>query len=46
MKYFEEMALGSTSLKQSMWLSYVDDTLIFWPHQKDVKKLHGHVNSI
>ena len=25
MKYFEEMALGSTSLKPSMWLRYVDD---------------------
>ena len=28
MKYFEEMALGSTSLKPSMWLRYVDDTFI------------------
>ena len=24
MEYFEEMALGSTSLKPSMWLRYVD----------------------
>ena len=46
MKYFEEMALRSTSLKQSVWLSYVDGTFVLWPHQKDVKKLHGHVNSI
>ena len=28
MEYFEEMALGSTSLKPSMWLRYVDDTFI------------------
>ena len=25
MEYFEEMVLGSTSLKPSMWLRYVDD---------------------
>ena len=36
MKYFEEMALGSTSLNPSMWLRYVDDTFILWPHQEDV----------
>ena len=40
--YFEEMALGSTSLKPSMWLRYVDDTFILWPHQI----LLDHVNSI
>ena len=39
MEYFEEMALGSTSLKPSMWLSYVDDTFILWPHQEDVQIL-------
>ena len=37
MEYFEEMALGSTSLKPSMWLRYVDDTFILWPHQEDVQ---------
>ena len=26
MEYFEEMALGFTPLKPSMWLRYVDDT--------------------
>ena len=31
MEYFEEMALGSTSLKPSMWLRYVHDTFILWP---------------
>ena len=44
MKYFEEMALGSTSLKPSMWLRYVDDTFILWLHQKDVQTLLDHVN--
>ena len=46
MEYFEEMALGSTSLKPSMWLRYVDDTFILWPHQEDVQILLDHVNSI
>ena len=46
MEYFEEMALGSTSLKPSMWLRYVDDTFILWPHQEDVYILLDHVNSI
>ena len=46
MEYFEEMALGSTSLKPSMWLRYVDDTFILWPHQGDVQILLDHVNSI
>ena len=46
MEYFKEMALGSTSLKPSMWLRYVDDTFILWPHQEDVQILLDHVNSI
>ena len=46
MEYFEEMVLWSTSLKPSMWLRYVDDTLILWPHQEDVLILLDHVNSI
>ena len=45
MEYFEEMALGSTSLKPTMWLRYVDDTFILWPHQEDVQILFDHVNS-
>ena len=45
-KYFEEVALGSTSLKPSMWLRYVDGTFILWPHQEDVQTLLDHVNSI
>ena len=46
LEYFEEMALGSTSLKPSMWLRYVDDTFILWPHQEDVQISLDHVNSI
>ena len=45
MEYFEEIALGSTSLKLSLWLRYVEDTFILWPHQ-EVRTLLDHVNSI
>ena len=45
MEYFEEMALGSTSLKPSLRLRYVDDTFMLWPHQEDQIQL-DHVNSI
>ena len=45
-EYFEEMALGSTSLKPSMWLRYVDDTFLLGPHQEDVQISLDHVNSI
>ena len=44
-EYFEEMALGPTSLKLSMRLTYIDDTFILWPHQEDVQTLLDHVNS-
>ena len=46
MEYFEEMALGSIPLNPSMWLRYIDDTFILWPHQEDVQILMNHVNSI
>ena len=46
MEYFEKMALGSTSLKPSMWLRYVDDTFVLWPHQEDVQKFLDPVSSI
>ena len=46
MEYFKEMALGSTSLKPSMWLSYVDDTFILWFHQDNVQTSLDQENSI
>ena len=46
MGYFEEIALGSTSLNPLLWLRCVDETFILWPHQKDVQTLLDHVNSI
>ena len=38
-EYFEEMVLGSTSVKQYMWLRYVYDTFIPWAHQEDIQTL-------
>ena len=46
LEYFEEMALESISLKPAIWLRYVDDAFILWPHQEDVQILLDHVNSI
>ena len=36
-EYFQEIALGSVPLKPLMWLKYIDDTFIFWPHLKTFK---------
>ena len=46
MEYFEDIALDSAPLRPTMWLRYVDDTFILWPHQEDVQVLLGHVNTI
>ena len=46
MEYFEEIVLGSTSLKLSMGLRYIDETFILWFHQKDVRILLDYVNWI
>ena len=46
MENFEEMALGSTSLKQFMWFRYVNDIFFLWPHQEDVQTLLDHMNSV
>ena len=46
MEYFEKLALGTAPLKPSMWLRYVDDTFVLWPHPEDPQSLLDHVNSI
>ena len=46
MEYFGEIVLGSTSLKPSMWLRYVDNIFILCPHLEDVQILLDDVNSI
>jgi hypothetical protein len=32
MEHFEQLALDSAQDKPSLWLRYVDDTFIVWPH--------------
>jgi hypothetical protein len=47
MKHFEQLALDSTQDKPSLWLRYVDDTFIIWPH--DAEKIWNfltHLNSL
>ena len=35
MEAFEEKALGSAVLRPRMWVRYVDDTFVLWPHKED-----------
>ena len=42
----EYFKFRSTLLRPSMWLRYVDDIFIHWPHQEDVQISLDHVNSI
>jgi hypothetical protein len=32
MEFFENLALNSAHYKPSLWLRYVDDTFVIWPH--------------
>jgi hypothetical protein len=32
MEHFEQLALDSAPQKRAMWLRYVDDTFVVWPH--------------
>ena len=47
MEYFEEIALKSTEMVPSLWLRYVDDTFVIWPHGEDtLPDFLKHLNSI
>lgn len=46
MEYFENLTLGSASLKPTLLLPYVDNTFILWPHQENEQVLFDHVSSI
>lgn len=45
-KFFEELNLHSALLQLSIWLQYVDDTLILWLPSRKHKVLLYHVISI
>ena len=35
METFEEKAVESAALWPRMWVRYVDDTFVLWPHKED-----------
>jgi hypothetical protein len=43
----EKLALGTAEQKPSLWLRYVDDTRVIWPHGMDsLKKFCNHVTNL
>ena len=46
MEAFEEKALESAVLRPRMWVRYVDDTFVLWPHEEDkLETFYRHLNS-
>jgi hypothetical protein len=47
MEHFEELALDSAQHKPSLWLRYVDDTFVVWPHgPEQLQNFLNHLNSL
>jgi hypothetical protein len=47
MEHFEELALGTAAHRPSLWLRYVDDTFVIWPHEPDsLQEYFCYVNGI
>ena len=45
MEHLEETALGIAPLQPTLWLRYVDDTFVIWPHgDKELQHFHKHIN--
>ena len=45
MERFEKDVLDSSPLKPTVWLRYVDDTFVIWPHgEKNLKIFLNHIN--
>ena len=46
MEAFEEKALESAVLRPRMWVRYVYDMFVLWPHKEDeLETFHRHLNS-
>jgi hypothetical protein len=44
---FEQIALDSAPHKPAMWLRYVDDTFVVWPHGTEkLEEFLSHMNSL
>jgi hypothetical protein len=47
MKHFEKMAIDSAQLKPLLWVWYVDDTFVIWPHAPErLQQFLDHLNSL
>ena len=47
MEGFEEEALNTAADKPSLWVRYVDDTFVIWPHGLDkLENFHSHLNNL
>ncbi|XP_023710176.1 uncharacterized protein LOC111865964 [Cryptotermes secundus] len=47
MEHFEKLALDSAPYKPSLWLRYVDDTFVVWPHGPErLQTFFDHLNSL
>ncbi|XP_030834545.1 uncharacterized protein LOC115921322 [Strongylocentrotus purpuratus] len=45
MEHFETTALQTLSQRPSLWLRYVDDTFVIWPHSRpDLDHFLAHIN--
>lgn len=46
MEEFENKALETATLCPRMWVRYVDDTFVLWPHgEQHLESFHQHLNS-
>lgn len=46
METLEERSLATATLQPKLWLCYVDDTFVIWPHgQEALDEFHTHLNS-
>ena len=46
MEDLERKALEPLTLKPKMWLRYVDDTFVIWPHSEaELESFHNHINN-
>jgi len=46
MDHFKQKAINSSPIKPDVWINYVDDTNVKWPHgRENLKKFLEHQNS-
>jgi hypothetical protein len=47
MEFFEKLILNSAQYKPSLWLRYVDDTFVIWPHEPELlQNFLSHLSSL